>query len=286
MIRRNFLRNTMISTAGVLGNWFNALTLDDNRRFKIGACDWSIGQRGKMEAFNVAKTLKLDGLQISFRVTDIDPLLERTSIRSDFQQRSKTTGIAIGSLALGLLNEYPYKSDPRTQQWVIDSIETAKAMDVKVVLLAFFGNGDLKDDSEGRQEVINRLKVAGPIAEKAGVILGIESWLSAREHVEIMEEVGSPNIKVYYDVANSHKMGYDIYDEIRWLGKDRICEFHAKENGYLLGQGNIDLKEVRSAIDDIGYEGWIQIEGALPQSADLMESYVKNVRIMREVFNT
>jgi sugar phosphate isomerase/epimerase len=99
-----------------------------------------------------------------------------------------------------------------------------------------------------------------------------------------MEAVESPNIKVYYDLANSHKMGYDIYEEIRWLGKERICEFHAKENGYLLGQGNIELKEVRKAIDDIGYEGWIQIEGALPQGADLMESYVENVRVMRESF--
>jgi len=36
-------------------------------------------------------------------------------------------------------------------------------------------------------------------------------------------------------VCNSNDRGYDIYQEIRQLGK-RICEFHAKENGALLGQ--------------------------------------------------
>lgn len=75
--------------------------------------------------------------------------------------------------------------------------------------------------------------------------------------MEILSAVDSPNVKVYYDVANSNKMGYNIYAEIRWLGKEHICQFHAKENGYLLAKGKIDFEEVRKAMDDIGYEGWV-----------------------------
>jgi sugar phosphate isomerase/epimerase len=124
-----------------------------------------------------------------------------------------------------------------------------------------------------------------PKAEKAGVILGIESWLSAEEHMAIIDAVGSPNLQVYYDVANSEKMGYDIYEEIRWLGKQgQICEFHMKENGFLLGEGAVDFKEVRKAIDDIGYEGWMQIEGAVPEGADMFESYVHNENYLRSLF--
>ncbi|MBK8502586.1 MAG: sugar phosphate isomerase/epimerase [Saprospiraceae bacterium] len=286
MNRRIFLKNSALIAGGCLSStWPAVFTSENKNRFKIGACDWSIGQRGKLEAFDVARNLGLDGLQISFRVNDFEPLLEKSVIQSDFQTKAEATGISIGSLALGLLNEFPYKSDARTEQWVIDSIAAAKNLRVKVILLAFFGKGDLKNDPEGQKEVIKRLKIAAPLAEEANVVLGIESWLSAEEHVEIMEAVQSPNVKVYYDVANSHKMGYNIFDEIRWLGKERICEFHAKENGYLLGQGNINLIEVRNALDDIDYEGWIQIEGAVPQDADLMESYVENVSVMREVFS-
>lgn len=91
------------------------------------------------------------------------------------------------------------------------------------------------------------------------MILGIESWLNADQHLAILERVGSPAVQVYYDVCNSNDRGYDIYREIRQLGK-RICEFHAKENGALLGQGKVDFKKVRAAMDDIGYTGWIQIE--------------------------
>ena len=103
-------------------------------------------------------------------------------------------------------------------------------------------------------------------AEKRGVVLGIESWLSAPDHIRILDAVGSPYVQVYYDLANSTQMGYDVLAEIRLLGGKRICEFHAKENGYLLGQGRINFPAVRTAVDEIGYSGWLQIEGAVPKA--------------------
>ena len=94
-------------------------------------------------------------------------------------------------------------------------------------------------------------------------------------------------MKVYYDVANSTERGYDIGKEIRWLGKQgQICEFHMKENGALLGQGKVDFKKVRAAIDDIGYRGAMQIEGAVPPGGKLVESYIQNRKFLREIFST
>ena len=152
------------------------------------------------------------------------------------------------------------------------------------MLLAFFGNDDLRDDKAGIDEVVRRLKVVAPKAEKAGVFLGIESWLNADQHLEILDRVGSSAVRVYYDVCNSNDRGYNIYKEIRQLGK-RICEFHAKENGSLLGQGNVDFKRVREAMDEIGYTGWIQIEGAVPPGQPILESYRANCRFMRATFS-
>ena len=130
----------------------------------------------------------------------------------------------------------------------------------RVILLAFFGKGDLKGDTAGTSAVVSRLKKVAPKAEQAGVMLGIESWLSAAEHMDIIDRVGSPAVKVYYDVANSHKAGYDIYKEIRTLGK-HICQFHAKDYDDLYGKGSIDFERVREAMDAIGYRGWIVMEG-------------------------
>ena len=136
----------------------------------------------------------------------------------------------------------------------------------------------------GTDEVIKRLKAVAPKAEKAGVILGIESWLSAEAHMDIIQRIGSPAVQVYYDVCNSNDRGYDIYKEIRWLGAKHICEFHMKENGALLGQGKVDFKKVRAALDDIGYAGWMQIEGAVPKGAKMLDSYKANLKFLRDIF--
>jgi sugar phosphate isomerase/epimerase len=202
--------------------------------------------------------------------------------RQETLERSKSTGIKVASLAIGELNNVPYKSDPRTIPWVVGSVEACSALGTKVVLLAFFSKNDLRDDPAGKDEVVKRLKAVAPKAEKAGVILGIESWLSAEQHLEIMDRVGSPSVQVYYDVCNSNDRGYDIYKEIRMLGRKRICEFHAKENGALLGQGKVDFVKVRKALEDIEYSGWIQIEGAVPRGADITESYKANNAFLRK----
>jgi L-ribulose-5-phosphate 3-epimerase len=268
--------------AGLCGAGARAATTA--ARFNLGACDWSIGMRARPDALALARKLGLDGVQVSMGNVENDLHLRRPDVQRAYRDAAAASGVRVAGIALDVFNQVPYKSDPRTEQWVSDSIDVARALDAKVVLLAFFERGDLRNDPAGQEEVIRRLRrVAGKAVER-GVILGIESWLSAADHMRIIDAVGSPNVQVYYDVANSTQMGYDIAAEIRALGRDRICEFHAKENGFLLGQGRIDFASVRKAIDDIGYTGWLQIEGAVPKGAPMFESYVENVRFMRSQF--
>lgn len=252
------------------------------RSFKIGACDWSIGKMADPEALQVAKEIGLNGVQVSLGTADNGMHLRQAQVQERYKDKAAQTGVEIASLAIGELNSIPYKSDPRTIEWVHDSVDACKAMGTTVVLLAFFGNGDLRDDPEGQKEVIRRLREVAPRAEKAGVVLGIESWLSADDHLRIINAVGSPAVRVYYDVCNSNDRGYDIYKEIRQLGS-HICEVHAKENGALLGKGKVDFNKVREALDEIGYKGWVQIEGAVPDGAQMVPSYKLNAAFLRKV---
>jgi len=285
--RREMLRQSALAAVGLAmaARWTPLLDAAEKHRFKIGACDWSIGKQANPAAFEVAKQIGLDGVQVSLGTLANDMHLRRSEVQQQYKAASKASGVEIASLAIGELNNVPYKSDPRTIEWVSDSIDVCTALGVRVVLLAFFGKGDLRDDKPGVEEVARRLKAVASKAEKAGVVLGIESWLSAEQHVEIVDSVGSKAVQVYYDVCNSNDRGYDIYKEIRQLGK-RICEFHAKENGALLGQGKVDFQKVRAAMDDIGYSGWIQIEGAVPAGKAMLESYQINREFLRGVFQT
>lgn len=255
----------------------------DARRFKIGACDWSIGKLANPAAFEVAKQIGLDGVQVSLGTEANGMHLRQPGMQHTYRDAAKQAGLEIASLAIGELNQVPYKSDPRTIEWVSDAIDVCRALGVRVVLLAFFSKGDLRDDPPGVDEVVKRLKAVAPKAEQAGVVLGLESWLNAETHLDILERVGSKAVQVYYDVCNSNDRGYDIYQEIRHLGRERICEMHFKENGALLGRGKVDFKRVRAALDDIGYRGWIQIEGAVPKGATMLESYQANCKFVRGV---
>jgi len=280
-------RRAVIKTLSVLAGSYcipSSAYASLKKRFRIGACDWSIHRANQPEAMQVAREIGLDGVQVSLGSAANNMHLREPAVQALYKQAAAAAGVTFSGLAIGELNGIPYKSDPRTEQWVSDSIDVAKILGCKVVLLAFFGNGDLKNDADGQQEVIRRLRQVAPKAEKAGVYLGIESWLSAEEHMVILDAVGSSHVKVYYDVANSHKMGYDIYKEIRWLGK-HICEFHAKEYGQLLGKGPINFQQVHAAMEDIGYKGWLQIEDAVPPGAAMLESYKANQAFLRTIFS-
>jgi L-ribulose-5-phosphate 3-epimerase len=113
------------------------------------------------------------------------------------------------------------------------------------------------------------LRELAPEAEKARVILGLEDTISAEDNVRLMEMSRSKNVLVYYDVGNSTQAGFDVVKEIRWLGKDRICQFHFKDNPHLLGEGAIRFAPVLQAIRDIGWSGWVNLEtDARPGSLD------------------
>jgi len=250
--------------------------------FRIGACDWSLGKSSDPGSFALARRLGLDGVQVNIGGVKNDLHLRRPEVQKTFLEAARKNQMEIASLCVLDLNAVPYKSDPRTEQWVADSIDVCTALGAKVFMIPFFGKADLRNDEAGTAVVVERLKRIAPRAEKAGVIIGMESQLSAEQHLDIINRVGSPAVKVYYDVGNSHKNGYDIYEEIRLLGSQHLCEFHAKDYEYLFGRGGIAFKQVRQAMDDAGFRGWIQIEGAKPLG--LETSYRQDAEYLRSIF--
>jgi L-ribulose-5-phosphate 3-epimerase len=255
--------------------------------FKIGACDWTLRERGTPKAFEVAKEIGLDGLQVSTG-TNEDPMAIRTKeYRQALIRAAKQNNVEIGSVGMAVLSSIPLKSRPEAEELVSDAIAGCQALNVKVMLIAFFSSGNLFDknkkiDTAAVDVVVERLKRLGPKAEEAGVVLGMESYLSAEQYADVLDRVNSPAVKVYYDVANSNEMGYDIYKEIRQLG-DRICEFHLKDNKDLYGKGDIDFIEVRKAMDDIGYRGWVHIEGT-KYPLGLVRSIRYDLEYLRVIF--
>jgi sugar phosphate isomerase/epimerase len=273
--RRDFLRlgasGLLLASAGARADARPAPP-----RFKVGVTDWNLKLTARPESVALAKKLGFDGVQISVgrNMQLKDPALQQT-----FKGESARLGLPLASICLDILHVNGLKSDPLGQRWVAESIPIAKAMGVKVILLPFFGRWAIKEQAE-QDYVGDALKEIAPAAEREGVILGLEDTISARENVRIMERAKSPAVLTYYDVGNSTLQGYNIIEEIRWLGRERICEVHLKDNPNYLGRGKIDFPAVVAALSEIGYREWAQLECDSPSGSveNDMEANLKFIR--------
>jgi L-ribulose-5-phosphate 3-epimerase len=249
--------------------------------FKIGATDWNLKLEDKPEAIALAKQIGFDGVQVSIgKGTDKLPLSD-PALQKTYLDESKRVGLPLASVCLEILHRNYLKSDALGARWVADSIPIAKALGVRVVLLPFFGKGALTTTEE-MDRVGDVLKEIAPQAEKAGVILGLEDTISAKDNVRIMERTKSPAVLTYYDVGNSTKGGFNVVEEIRWLGADRICEVHLKDNPSYLGQGKIDFPAVVDALADIGFAQWAELETDCP-SGSVEKDMATNLAYIRGV---
>jgi L-ribulose-5-phosphate 3-epimerase len=263
-------------SAAISGRSLIAYAQERGVKFKVGVTDWNLRQTAKVESVALAKRIGFDGVQISIgrQMQLKDPALQQA-----FRDESKRAQFPIASVCLDILHVNGLKSDPLGRRWVAESIPIAKAMGVKVILLPFFGRWALKTTDE-MDYVGDALRELAPEAEKAGVILGLEDTISARDNVRIMERSKSPAVLTYYDVGNSTQNGFNILEEIRWLGRERICEVHLKDNPNFLGQGKIDFPAVIDALADIGFDKWAQLETDSPTRSveDDMNVNLKYIR--------
>jgi L-ribulose-5-phosphate 3-epimerase len=284
LTRRNFLNLGLyggaasLASAALARQSLIAYAAQKGVRFRVGVTDWNLKQTAKLDSVALAKKIGFDGVQISIgRKMELND----KALQQAFVAESKRAGLPLASVCLDILHVNGLKSDPLGQRWVAEAIPITKALGVKVILLPFFGKWALQTQAE-MDYVGDALKEIAPAAEKAGVILGLEDTISARDNVRIMERSKSPAVLTYYDVGNSTQQGFDIVEEIRWLGKARICEVHLKDNPSYMGQGKINFPAVVDALADIGFDKWAQLECVAP-SGSVEDDMKKNLGFIRGV---
>lgn len=250
---------------------------------RIGVTDWNLDLGANPEALPLAAKLGFDGVQMSFgrKLVDGKMPTDNPEVIARYLSLSQQYKIPIDGTCVDRLHDNGLKSDPLGPKWVLDSIRLTKALGSKVLLLPFFGRSALATKDE-MDHVGDALRDLGVEATKAGVILGLENTISAEDNVRIMERSRSASVLVYYDVGNSTHAGFDVVKEIRWLGKDRICQFHLKDNPHYLGEGSIQFPPIMRAIQDIRFSGFANLETDSP-SKQLESDMRKNLAYIRKV---
>ncbi len=150
--------------------------------------------------------------------------------------------------------------------------------------------------TEAWQDLLDQVRVAARAAERAGVVLAVEPEHnnvvdSAHRARQLMDEVGSPAVKVLMDGANIFHRGdldrmHDhLAEAFALIGEDVVLA-HAKDldhdgdaGGRAAGQGLMDYQQYLSELQRCGFDGTVvlhQLTELSPDRLDVAFGYVRD----------
>jgi len=157
-------------------------------------------------------------------------------------------------------------------QGLKESIDVAKKLGCKT-LISQLGNDTGAPRAQQHQSIVDGLRACAPLLEEAGVILTIEPLntlvdhagyylTSSAEGFEIVNEVGSPNVQLLFDIYHQQIMEGHL---IANLTKNISLVGHIHTAGNpgrheLLGENEIHYPSVFAALKRAGYDKAIGLE--------------------------
>lgn len=223
--------------------------------------------------FLKARELGFDGIELCLGGNYKEhPLFSEEGIER-IQELSDAAGVAVSSFSpggfCGMTYFHPDDAVRAEGMRMLNHLSrVAPQFGVEVILVPFFGEGTIKADAVTDPRLVDGIQRTGEVAAKYGVTLGIESTLSAEQHIALLDAADCPAVGVYYDMGNATHSGYDSAAEIRALGK-RVCQIHMKDlGGKNLGEGGVNFKAVGEAIKSIGFDDWLVLETPTGEVAD------------------
>lgn len=263
-----------------------------NKRYKIGLIDLMLLKRQKAGAITLTSELKADGVEVDMgglgnRPT-FDNALRNDSIRNSFLKTAKDNNVEIFALGMSGYYAQSFCGRDNYKQSISDCIETMTKMNVKTAFLPLGVQCDLKKNPAVRDSVVARLREAGRMAEAAGVAIAIETALSAKEEVRLLKDIGSPAIRICFNLSNPLKEGRDPLTEIKTLGRDRIALIHItnRDSLWLENDPQVDLPAIKRTLDAMDWRGWLVVERSRDarKPSDTRYNYGANVRYLRRIF--
>lgn len=262
-------------------------------RYKVAACDWMMLKRQKLGEFALTKEIGADGVEMDVgglgtRDT-FDNKFHHRHFRELFRRTADSLQVEVPSVAMSGFYGQSFLTHHNYKALVEDCLSTMRAMDSKV---AFLPLGGIKEDwtvpGPAHDELVKRLHVAGVMAEADGAVIGIRTPLDAEGNIRLLDEINSPGVKIYYSVQTAIENGRDIPQELRTLGADRICQIHiSNTDGYTLEHDPaVDMAAIKSALDDIGWSGWLVVERSRDKDdvRNVKGNYGANIRYLKEIF--
>jgi sugar phosphate isomerase/epimerase len=258
---------------------------------RVGMTDWNLGQRGDIGKIALAREIGLDGIQVSvqYPIDGTTPTLRDTGTQSAFRRAALENGIQICSLAIGSpgKSRLPLHTNPAAAILLVEAVEIARNIGTNNILLPILGDSHIDMSNQSQVATfVGMMKEVARYAEKHGVVVGLEDWISAEDNLRLLDAIGSEYVAVYYDAHNlvARAASKDVYAEPKLLGK-RISQVHVKNASLLLSTpgGKMDWPRMAQQFYDIGYRGWYVLETDSPNK-DIVADTRANIEYVKTTF--
>lgn len=251
------------------------------------------------ERMQRAKDLGFEGIELCLGLKGGEFSMDSTDQEIiSLKKVSEKIGIQISSICSGLFFQYSLTSkhaDIRNgaKKVIMRQIDCARLLGADSILaipgivgtdfrpeevvpditdLVYYAGAEIVQYDIAYKRSLEAFRELADYAGKNQITIGIENiWgkflISPIEMRDFIDKIDSVWVKSYFDVGNSLLFGYPEH-WIRILGK-RIINIHLKDfrrgtaqlSGFCdLLSGDVNWIEVRKALKDIGYEGWVNAE--------------------------
>lgn len=241
----------------------------------VEASDWGCGPEKAAEARKVAEKMGMSIHSVLFGWANVN---NPSSFESDIENISLAlrTAQGYGSDALLLVTCRTGGTMPKPREFKID-------FDPETLMVSKVVEGDnapyqayIEAQNTATKASIEAIKRLIPVAEKTGVRIALENvwnnlWVTPDFYAALVRYFKSPWVKAYFDIGNHVK--YAKSEDYLYALSDTIVKLHAKDfklnendpggSGSFvnLRDGSVNWPSVRKAIEEIGYSGFLTVEG-------------------------
>jgi len=199
----------------------------------------------------------------------------------DLRKLCEQQGMPLQSMCLSAHRKFPFGSmDDNVRARSFEIMEKAIVLAYKLGIRCIQMAGyDVYYEAQSEQthlRFIDGMKRAAKMAERAGIMLGVEImdtlYLNSISKFEVLKrEIPSPYFMAYPDVGNISGWNHDVSTELK-LGRDHIVQIHLKDTfrvdgeykgqfrDLVIGEGQVDFESIFKTLKEIDYAGPFVIE--------------------------
>ncbi len=226
---------------------------------KIGICEWELPVTGLEARFEWAARAGLAALEIDLENAEANEARIRTL--------SNHWNIHVPTLGINACCKHSMcrPADAAIIRTAFEAaVKTATALGIEKLQVPSFCESHIHTE-EDFLHTVEHYRFLCRLARGTGLIIGTENALAADKQLELLDRVGSDQLRIYFDTRNAFAMSRLNSAEILEQLYPHVCEVHLKDGtddgpAQPLGHGNSGFFQCLEILRQKKYSRWMLLE--------------------------